>query len=76
LHQERSERLLQAHWAPALKGDHRSAELCRRLLDQTTRLHGLYADAAPPLPAPTGQIEDDGDDELSRLRAARRSGST
>ena len=78
VHQERHERLFEAHWGLALKGDHRSAELCRRLLDQNARLHGLYADAAP-LPAPTaplnsesgGQEGEEPADELSKLRARR-----
>ncbi|MCW2591767.1 MAG: Uncharacterized protein JWQ86_4194 [Mycobacterium sp.] len=75
LHIERHERLLQAHWGPALKGDHRSAELCRRLLDQSARLHGLYADDPAPLPAPTAPVDGGGDeeDELARIRARRRS---
>lgn len=81
VHQERTERLFGAHWQLALKGDHRSAELCRRMLAENARLHGLYADAAP-LPAPTtvpltsddvtGQDEEPAD-ELSQLRARRGS---
>lgn len=80
VYQERQERLFQAHWAPALKGDHRSAEICRRLLDQSARLHGLYADAAPSLPAPTAPLNGEGgdqeapQDELSQLRARRTVG--
>jgi len=35
--QERTEALFRAHWAPALRGDHRSAEICRKILD-TARL--------------------------------------
>jgi len=78
--QERHERLFEAHWGLALKGDHKSAELCRRMLDQNARLHGLYADTAPALPAPTTALggPDDGEegpvDELSKLRD-RRSGA-
>jgi hypothetical protein len=73
---ERTERLFQAHWSKALNGDHRSAELCRRILAQQARLHGLEADLAP-LPAPTPTAGDTGDgeeepqDELAKLRAAR-----
>lgn len=81
VHQERHERLFEAHWGLALKGDHKSAELCRRMLDQNAKLHGLYADAVP-LPAPTAPLtSDDGEaggqdseepaDELSKLRARR-----
>lgn len=74
LHVERSERLLQAHWGPALKGDHKSADICRKMLDQNARLYGLYAEATTSLPAPTAQIDDDGEgqDDVLRLRAARR----
>jgi hypothetical protein len=80
VYQERHERLFEAHWALALKGDHKSAELCRRMLDQNARLHGLYTDAAPlPAPTTTPLTSDDGDgreneepaDELSKLRARR-----
>lgn len=90
VHLERHEQLLNAHLEPALAGDHRSAEICRRLLDQNARLldqnarlHGLYGDASPALPAPTTPLtsEDDGredeepGDELSKLRARRSSGT-
>lgn len=79
VYQERHEQLFGAHWDLALKGDHKSAELCRRMLDQNARLHGLYGDAAP-LPAPTAPLSGDGgqesesegpSDELAQLRAAR-----
>lgn len=82
VHQERFDTLFGAHWGRALEGDHRSAELCRRMLEQSAKLHGLYADAAP-LPAPTttpltsGDVDGDGReseepvDELSKLRARR-----
>lgn len=36
--QERAEALFKAHWAPALRGDHKSAEICRKILDQQARL--------------------------------------
>lgn len=84
VHQERHERLFEAHWGLALKGDHKSAELCRRMLDQNAKLHGLYADAAPSLPAPTAPLtgQDSADreteepaDELSQLRARRSPGA-
>ena len=38
--QERSERLFRAHWGPALEGNHRSAELCRKLLAQQAQVMG------------------------------------
>lgn len=81
IHQERQERLLLAHWKRALDGDHRSAEICRRILAQQSRLYGLD-DMNAPLPAPTLQL--DGDDEqqqgeeptneLAKLRALRGAG--
>lgn len=88
--QERHERLFESHWHLALNGDHRSAELCRRLLDQNAKLHGLYGEgggsATPGLPAPTaplssGDVADSGQeseepaDELAKLRANRAAGA-
>lgn len=74
IHQERTERLFQAHWGPALKGDHRSAEICRRLLGQEARLYGLE-EINQPLPAPTAplrnQDEDEESNDLARMRARR-----
>jgi hypothetical protein len=77
VHTERTERLFQAHWQKALGGDHRSAEICRKILAQQARLHGLEADLTPGLPAPTQHLGDDEpddegpSDELARIRAAR-----
>jgi DNA-binding CsgD family transcriptional regulator len=76
IHQERTERLFLAHWGPALKGDHRSADICRKMLDSNARLQGLYADALPSLPAPTSNEgvtgdEDEDGNELARFRARR-----
>lgn len=78
LYQERQERLFQAHWPKALKGDYRSAEICRRMLDQQARLYGLYSDNSLTAPTPTSPLggDDDGEeqqDDLARLRAARSS---
>lgn len=80
VHQERFDQLFGAHFGRALEGDHRSAELCRRMLDQSAKLHGLYADTSP-LPAPTtplsgedageGREDEEPADELAQLRAAR-----
>jgi hypothetical protein len=77
LWQERSERLLRAHWGPALEGNHRSAELCRKILAQHVLVYGLAqevclagtrADAVESEPDP-------GDDErldvLERMRRDR-----
>lgn len=79
IHTERTERLFQAHWGKALNGDHRSADICRKLLVDNARLSGFYADRLPDLPAPTGPLERDDDeaepgpqDELSKLRGLRQ----
>ena len=78
--QERYERLFRAHWDQALAGDHRSAEICRKMLGQQARLYGLEDLNSPsPLPPPTSPLppdenddEDEGPaDELARIRAAR-----
>lgn len=74
--QERTESLLRAHWERAIGGDHRSAELCRKLLAQQARIYNVGVDATP-LPAPTAaapaadDLDDEQPDELARLRAAR-----
>jgi hypothetical protein len=79
VHTERTERLFQAHWDKALRGDHRSAEICRKILAQQARLQGLEAELTP-LPAPTAPVEVDEEvsqeptDELSKLRAQRGTG--
>ncbi|MGD1257710.1 hypothetical protein ACKUT9_26175 [Mycobacterium seoulense] len=39
--QERAERLLHAHWGAALDGNHRSAEVCRKILAQQVLVYGL-----------------------------------
>ena len=90
VHQERHERLFEAHWHRALNGDHRSAELCRRLLDQNAKLHGLYGEGGgakqPSLPAPTAPLtsgdgadsageSEEPADELAKLRALRGTGA-
>jgi len=48
VYQERSEALFRAHWAPALRGDHKSAEICRKILEQQSRLFGSQDLAAAP----------------------------
>ncbi|MBA9005964.1 hypothetical protein [Thermomonospora cellulosilytica] len=40
---QRLDRLQAAYWAPALKGDHRSAEVILRVMAQRARLEGLEA---------------------------------
>jgi hypothetical protein len=73
--QERSERLLRAHWGRALDGNHRSAELCRKLLGQQAQVYGLAQEVALAAGTPTGVVEvepvEPDMDELARLRAAR-----
>lgn len=78
--QERSERLFRAHWARALDGDHKSAEICRKLLAQQARMYGID-EVTHVSPNRMGIVDSDGEtdplneqepmDELARLRAAR-----
>ena len=74
--QERSERLLRAHWGPALEGNHRSAELCRKLLAHQATVYGLGQGGSLPPGTRTDDVEEpepnEADmDELAKLRAAR-----
>jgi len=75
VYMERTEALFKAHWMPALKGDHRSAEICRRILGQQSRLYGLddlASEGGGPGLRVTGIDDEDEDtDELARLRAQR-----
>lgn len=76
---ERSEGLLRAHWDRATRAenpDHRSAELCRKVVFQQARMLGVGQDLGQPMEAPTQTLVDqdadpEGDDDLSRLRAKR-----
>ena len=63
--QERAEALFKAHWAPALRGDHKSAEICRKLLDQQARLFSNPA-------FQTLELKGDLVDEIAARRSARR----
>ena len=76
--QERSERLFRAHWGPALEGNHRSAELCRKILAQHVLVYGLAQEVSlagtragavevDPEPDP----DEGGLDVLARMRADR-----
>ncbi len=71
--QERSERLLCAHWSRALDGNYRSAELCRKLLGQQAQVYGLAQEVSLTAGTPTGAVAVEPDepdmDELARLRA-------
>jgi hypothetical protein len=72
--QERTEQLFHAHWDRALQGDHRSAELCLKLLGQQARVYRLEANvSSTPAPTPTQPVEGEQaqQDELARLRAER-----
>ena len=79
LWQERQETLLRAHWerATAATPDHRSAELCRKLLAGQAKVYGLGQDAGHPFEAATTVLvdqdaaDDDEPNELERLRAKR-----
>lgn len=64
VNQERTEALFRAHWGPALSGDHRSAELCRRILERQRDDMG------------SAKVEGDAVDEIAARRAARRAGGT
>ncbi|MDL9944188.1 hypothetical protein QSJ19_01045 [Gordonia sp. ABSL11-1] len=64
LHLERIEKLFSAHFDRAIDGDHKSAELCRRLLGQEARILGmtvtdgpLRSGIAPEVPADTEETE-------------------
>lgn len=67
--QERAEALFKAHWAPALRGDHKSAEICRKVLDQQARLFSNPAFRSIDL---KGDVVD----EIAARRAARRTSGT
>lgn len=78
VHTERTERLFQAHWVKALNGDHRSAEICRRILAQQARINSLDVDTSLPAPTSSAGLTDERDtedegpaDELSKLRSQR-----
>lgn len=76
--QERTERLFRAHWQLALDGNHRSAELCRKLLANMALVYGLHQeirgvatqlDAVEAETVPEGgDTDEDGLDLLARMR--------
>lgn len=67
IYQERAEALFRAHWAPALRGDHKSAEICRKILEQQSRVFALHDYA---------EAKGDVVDEIAARRAARRAGTS
>jgi len=75
VHTERTERLFQAHWQKALAGDHRSAEICRRILSQQERTREAALGAALPALNEDDDASDSSDDgpqdDLAKLRAQR-----
>ena len=60
---------------PPWTGNHRSAELCRKLLGQQAQVYGLAKEVSLAGSTPTGAVEvepvEPDMDELAKLRAAR-----
>lgn len=76
VHIERLESLFAANYGKAVGGEVKAAELCRRILDQLGRAHGIdgkaIADLPPPPPPGDEDDEDEDDgDELGRWRRDR-----
>lgn len=65
-YKRRLQDLLDTFWSGALAGEHKSAELCCRVLQQYALLHGVDGKSPPPAVSK-------GDDELAKLRARRTS---
>lgn len=61
---ERAEALLKAHWGQAMRGDHRSAEICRRILADKSKELSLAGHRLI--------VEGDAVDEIAARRTARR----
>ena len=64
-YEQRLESLLEAFLPDAVAGELKSAELCRRVLQQQAELYGLGGKVTVSAPS------DEGDDELAKLRARR-----
>ena len=62
----------------ALRGDTRSLEVCRRLLDQMARANGMYGSAEPLVrdDVPVSDGDDDADVELTAWVDAASSPAT
>jgi hypothetical protein len=76
VHIERLESIFSANYRKAVTGDAKAGELCRRILDQLGRAHGIDGRGEAPMPPPRdddGDLEDEADDELGRYRKARES---
>lgn len=79
IYQERTERLFRAHWSRALDGDHKSAEVCRKILAAQARMYGIEDQLS--LANGMGIVDTDNEtdplneqepmDELAKLRAHR-----
>jgi hypothetical protein len=69
----RMEVLLAANWPKAIKGDARSTEQCRRMLDSMARVQGIVPSLAERV-IPIRDDDDDGDDdgEGNELEAWRK----
>jgi hypothetical protein len=65
INQERTEALFRAHYGPALRGDHRSTEICNRILEK--QRDSLQFSGAV--------VEGDAVDEIAARRSARRAGT-
>jgi len=66
-YRKRLERLLDTYWQSAVAGEHKSAELVRRLLQQHAALFGVGVSGTPAITTSVTK----GEDELAKLRARR-----
>jgi len=76
---ERLETLLKATWPKAVSGDLKAVEVCRRLLEQQSRLWNLEEEgklpATPPMNDNEFDEEDGVKDQLAAFRARRQRGA-
>ena len=68
----RMETLLAASWPKALKGEARSTEQCRRLLDSMGRVQGVFPGVVVERLSERLPLEDDDDDGVNELEERRR----
>lgn len=76
VHVERLESIFAANYSKAVSGDPKAGELCRRILDQLARVHGIIGSGSGEVPPPP-RVEDtdddeDSDDELGEYRKRTR----